>query len=247
MKSQIKRLLRAILRKNGHDLVRRTAKVGSDPFEDMAFFVAGRAPLLVDVGGNIGQTVTRLKKTFPGGRIHSFEPSPSTFEVLRRNTAGTPDVTLWNCGVGAEAGRLRFFDNTHSDMSSFLQPSRNAWGEVDKEIEVEVVRLDDFARDNAIDFIDVLKSDTQGFEEAVFQGADQLLTQGRIGMVYFEAIVSDMYKGLPSLDGLIRRLVDRNYRLVSIYDLHHQGELASWMDALFIHADYYAAWERRLS
>lgn len=245
MKSALKSLLRTFLRRHGHDLVRRPSAVGADPFEDMAYFTSTPRPLLVDVGGNIGQTVKKFRKTFPAGRIHSLEPGAAAFEQLRRNTAGMADVTLWNRGVGAETGKLRFFENSDSDMSSFLPLSVNGWGRVQREVEVDVVRLDDFARDNGIEFIDVLKSDTQGFEEAVFKGADEFLTQGRIGLVYFEAIVSDMYKSLPTLDGLFRHLFDRDYRLVSVYDLNHQGDLASWMDALFIHARHYEAWVNR--
>jgi len=241
MRSQVKKLLRAILRKNGHDLVRRFSYVGFDAYEDMAHYVTNSAPLLVDVGGNVGQTVERLKQVFPNGRIHSFEPGPSAFQQLSRNTAGASDVTLWNCGVGAEPGRLSLYENSSTDMSSFLPLGEQGWGQIQREVEVDVVRLDDFAQQNGIDFIDVLKCDTQGFEEAVFRGADRLLSEGRIGLVYFEVTLSGLYEGLPSLDELFRRLVDRGYRLVSIYDLNHQDGLLGWMDAMFVHTDYLAA------
>ena len=147
---------------------------------------------------------------------------------------GAPRVKLWNCAVGDTKGRLAFHENATSDMSSFLPLGPGGWGKVQEIQEKEVVRLDDFAREQSIDYIDVVKSDTQGYEAHVFSGADQLLRSGKIGLVYFEITMSNMYKGLPTVDELFKYLLTRDYRLVSIYDMHYQNNIVSWLDVLFV-------------
>lgn len=52
-------------------------------FRDIARFLAKHeAPLIVDIGANMGQTIQAFKKKFPESSVHAFEPSPSTFEIL---------------------------------------------------------------------------------------------------------------------------------------------------------------------
>jgi hypothetical protein len=88
--------------------------------------------------------------------------------------------------------------------------------------------------------VDILKSDTQGYDLEVFKGAEQAMHRQQIGLVYFEFIFSDMYKKLPAFDEVFRHLIDRDFALVSIYEFHHQNRLAGWCDALFVNKTYYA-------
>ena len=68
--------------------MRRTQSLGSDPFADMSRFVESRTPVLFDVGANVGQTIRNFRQHFKQSTIHSFEPSPSTFQTLRERTLG---------------------------------------------------------------------------------------------------------------------------------------------------------------
>jgi len=47
-----------------------------------------------------------------------------------------------------------------------------------------------------------------------------------------------MYKNLPRFDEVFRHLTDRDFLLVSIYEMRHQNNLASWADALFVNKQY---------
>jgi FkbM family methyltransferase len=165
--------------------------------------------------------------------IHSFEPSPRTFEKLVRHCEGLADVRAWNCGVGAMLGSLPLYENDHSDMSSFLVPGPTAWGRVVRTTDVPVVSLDEFACREGIDYIDVLKSDTQGYELDVFRGAAGLLQAGRIQLIYFEVIASDMYAGIPPYHEMFRFLDAHGYRLVSVYNQQYRDGRLNWMDVLF--------------
>ncbi len=155
-------------------------------------------PLIFDIGGNVGQTVDTFKSWYPDSVIHTFEPSPHVFERLKINCKKFTGVNTWNLGIGSSNTSLLLQENEFSGMSSFLYPSEFSWGNIVRTTSVEVRTLDLLAREHNIDFIHVLKSDTQGYDYEVLKGASGLMEENRIGMVYFEFIFSDMYKNLPS-------------------------------------------------
>ncbi|MCP9913973.1 FkbM family methyltransferase [Cyanobium sp. BA20m-14] len=215
-------------------------KLGIDPFNDLQYFLSGiTEPTVYDVGANIGQSVDRFINIFPHSRIHSFEPSPTTFEQLKVHCQRHSNVSAWNLGIGSSDGALEFIENIHSDMSSFLLPSKLAWGEVTNKVNTEVTTIDTFSKGRNIEYIHILKSDTQGFDFEVFKGAEEMMSENRIGLIYFEFIFADMYQNLPSFDQVFRYLTDNGFLLVSFYGFHFQNDLASWTDAIFISSSFY--------
>ena len=236
----MKRLIRYLLRRIGYDVMRyRSGELGRDPFQDMKFFLSGlKSPTIFDVGANIGQSVDNFRRAFPDSSIHSFEPSPSTYAKLSEHCSGLSGVKTWNYGIGSRQATLPFIENIVSEMSSFLAPSEFCWGKIEKTTNVEVLTLDSFANKQDVEFVHILKSDTQGYDFEVFKGAERLMEDNRIGLIYFEFIFSNMYTGLPSFCEVYRFLSDRNFALVSFYEPHFQQDLLSWTDAMFINVDY---------
>lgn len=235
----MKQVIRRVLRALGYDLRRIAAVsnniVGQNLWDDMASLAVSKCPVVFDVGANVGQTVTRMRSRFPGCTLHSFEPSPASFHRLMSNCAGIADVHLWNFALGSSRGEKRFLENFRSDMSSFLPLGESGWGEVINETSVLVDTVDAFCAENEIQRIDILKSDTQGYDLEVLKGAQDMMASKRISLIYFEVIFSDMYRGIGSFSEAYELLVRNGFRLVSFYDLWYQGRLASATDALFVH------------
>lgn len=190
-------------------------------------------PVVLDVGANTGQSVALFRRLLPGSVIHCFEPDRSAYRELEQNTSGLSDLRLNQVAVGATSGTQRFFENAHSDMSSFLARGPEGWGAVTDEFDVSVVSLDDYCSELSIERIDLLKSDTQGYDLEVLKGAEGLLHSGKVGLVYTEVTFADLYEGLPGFDVLYRFLVDRNMRLVALYNYVMRDRVAGWCDALF--------------
>jgi len=232
--------LKKLLRRCGYDLIKvPKVNIGANPFDDMQRFTKSvDEPVIFDVGANVGQSVSRFIKYFPSASMHSFEPSPSTFEKLELHCRTFPRVTAWNYGVGASNTTLTFHENNYSDMSSFLAPSTTSWGKIVRKTDAPVVTLDTFAKDHNINFIHILKSDTQGFDYEVFKGASQLMDENRIALIYFEIIFSNMYENLPQFHEVLQYLEEKNFDLVTFYKSNFQNELVSWTDALFINRAY---------
>ena len=189
-------------------------------------------------GANVGQSVEQFRKQFDRPTIHCFEPGPETFEQLRKRTAGVPDLHLNNAALGSRIESRIFVENQCPDMSSFLEPSTDGWGSIKGRRPVEVWTLDDYCDRMGVDRVDILKSDTQGYDLEVFRGAEAMIRRRAIHLIYTEIIFSDMYKGLPRLDEIYGFLADRGFALVSFYTFFFQNERASWTDALFVHPGF---------
>jgi FkbM family methyltransferase len=229
----IRRVGKKVLREFGID-IRFIPETGFDAFDDMRKRVAGDRPTIFDVGANRGQTIERFCKAFARPVIHAFEPGRDTFAELGRRMAGTPDLHLNNVALGERAESRTLYDTDPPDMTSLLEQSVDAWGKVRATYPVEVVTLDDYCASRGIERIEIVKSDTQGFDLAVIKGAQGMIERRAIGMIFMEITFSDMYKGSPRFDETYAFLVDRGFALVSFYDFYYQHGRAGWTDALFI-------------
>jgi FkbM family methyltransferase len=228
----LRKAVKQLLRRAGID-IRFIPELGFDAYADMRKLAATERPLVFDIGANRGQTIGHFRDAFAQPVIHAFEPDRDTFSALQRRCAGIPDLHLNNTALGARAESRTFLENTRDDMSSFLEPSVDAWGETAGRYPVDVSTVDDYCAAHGIERIDILKSDTQGFDLDVLRGAQRMIDNGAIRLIFMEITFSDMYKGSPRFDEIYAFLADRRFKLVSFYDFYYQRGRAGWTDALF--------------
>jgi FkbM family methyltransferase len=224
-----------LVRRFGYTIRRLPDPAQRDPFRDLRTLAATARPLILDVGANTGQSIRRFRRYFEDPEIHAFEPGAGAYAALRTAAAGLPNVHLVNGALGAQRATRTFIENERSTMSSLLEPGPAAWGAVKRRTTVDLDTIDDYCGRTHISCIDVLKSDTQGYELEVLKGAGRMLAEQRIRLVYIELIFSRMYEGLPRFDHTYAYLADHGFELVSFYDMHYQNDRLSWTDALFAH------------
>jgi len=222
-----------ILNRLGYELS-RVDKVGVDPFADMRLLLPS-ARLIFDVGANVGQCAKRFRQTFPLAEIYSFEPCPRTFAKLQRATAYDQGIQSWNCALGAEPGRQLLHDyGDQSDLNSLLPASSGFWAKPAAETEVEVRTIDCLRAEKQLPAIDVLKSDTQGYDLNVLRGAMRSL-QEDVRLVYLEVNFAQLYEGQGSFGEEFDLLTSVGFRLFSLYKVFRVDGLAGWTDAVFMH------------
>jgi hypothetical protein len=110
--------------------------------------------------------------------------------------------------------------------------------------QVEITTVDDYCSQHGIDRIDILKSDTEGFDLEVLKGASPLFAQHRIHLVYLEIIFGKHYKNQGRLDEIYGFLAEGGFELVSFYKNYYRNGLAKWTDAPFVDAQYNASTHR---
>lgn len=140
--------------------------------------------IAVDVGAHHGVWTQVLLDAHPDATVHCFEASPDTAAGLRRRFADDPRVVLTAKGLAAEAGTVDLYvDRRDSSVTSVVAPRGRSGVDV---VAVEVLRGDDYLADLAIDHVDYLKIDVEGFDLDVLRGFGAALAAGAIDALQFE-------------------------------------------------------------
>ena len=175
--------------------------------------------VIFDVGANEGDFTAAIQPLLPHARFHLFEPNPRTFGRLQERYGAAANVTVEPRGIAAAAGALTLYDFRHgrgSERASFLVESFTEILQREAEpLPARVVSLDAYAAERGIDFIDLLKIDTEGFEKQVLAGAARLVRESRIGAIQVEMNEHNVVSGF-SLYALTKQLPDFDiYRIVA--------------------------------
>jgi FkbM family methyltransferase len=208
---------------------------GRDALADIKSLIhTTQTPVIFDVGANVGQTIADLLLAFPASTIHAFEPGGAAFQQLHQAYSKHQGIYLNNIALGASIRKQEFFENSTSLMSSFHRLGPDGWGRVAQTTEISISTIDAYCHERGIDCIDLLKSDTQGFDLEVLKGGERMLCEGRVHLVCLEITFSKMYENLPRMDHIYGFLADRGFDLVSFYQFHYRNGRIGWTDALFI-------------
>jgi FkbM family methyltransferase len=175
--------------------------------------------LCIDVGANIGSyTKEILEKT--DSKVIAFEPVPTTFEKLRKETEMYFDrITLENMGVGAVNDELIIHFNSNAlEHASFSEKVKQInYVTNEEKVSVPVVTLDSYFKNNSITEVDFIKIDTEGFESEVFNQIEfnwhQLFHNTSLHYFSQQLPGYEMYQLIPN--GWILR--DTKDPLVNIY------------------------------
>lgn len=191
--------------------------------------------LIFDVGANIGQTAREFHREFPKAEIFSFEPVRETFKILQENTQHLNRVRCFNNAFGKQEGKAEIFLQDLSGKNSMLakNASQNHGSET-----IELLTIDNFAEIHQIESIDLLKTDTEGYDLEVLKGAERYLDEGKISFIMSEVGFNRRDSGHTFFPNILDYLNDKNYQLVDIYEstpvlyLHNRFGFAN---ALFMH------------
>jgi FkbM family methyltransferase len=70
---------------------------------------AGKTPLIIDCGGNIGLASRYFSENYPKARIVCIEPDPANLAQARRNNA-SPNIVFMESAIGSEKSRGKIID-----------------------------------------------------------------------------------------------------------------------------------------
>jgi FkbM family methyltransferase len=135
--------------------------------------------VVFDVGSNIGEVCLKTAaRVGPGGTVYAFEPDPITFRKFTSNLALNPfgNIFASNVGLGAEPATLEMRVDCPTNRGGNRVAREGDSGE---RFPVLIETLDRFAAQRALQRLDVIKIDVEGFELAVLKGAHESLARFR--------------------------------------------------------------------
>lgn len=139
--------------------------------------------IIFDIGANIGLFAIFMAKNKPSAKIYAFEPAHGIYFRLKKNIELNQlrNVYCKKKAVSDVSGRLQLRVPKGSDISSDASLIKDFHRADDDCIleTVESITLDDFARINAIEKIDLIKMDVETAEPLVLMGATDILKSHR--------------------------------------------------------------------
>ena len=170
---------------------------------------------VIQAGTNVGQECEIFKKYTQN--IICFEPLPNIYNIFKNNY---PEIESYNLALGNSNNKVKMFvASNNGESSSILKPLNHLKYyniSFNDEVEVEVVRLEDFKPNFKIKEFNVLVSDTQGYELEVLKGFGPEINQ--LESIVIEYINSNLYENDASLNNITEYLNNYNFNLIEIFD-----------------------------
>lgn len=200
--------------------------------------------IMFDVGAHKGQTARKLHAEFPLATIHSFEPVPSTFEILVKELAPLPNVHAHNLAMNDRPGVAQIHAVAGASTNS-LAGERFARDPAASLVEITCTTVDDFCAKSNVATITILKTDTEGLDAAVLNGAKRMLGSNSIQIVCCETTFNDADPEVSHFSEVTALLA--RYGLVPVTIYPHAasgfGVLGKFFDTLFVRQSLLPGWK----
>ena len=225
----MKKLIKKITNKLGFDL-KRVTEFEPLNFNDLLKDKIYKNPLIFDIGGNKGQSIEKYLKIFHQPIIHSFEPNKTDFDLMYKKFKNNKNIFLNNFALGDKTEEKEFNITVNTGNSSFnkINPGTD-WikkrskqyntteeGYVTSIQNVNVIKLDDYCKNNNINQIDLVKIDTQGYEDKVLEGSINTIKENKIKVIVAEIMFDDVYNKYLSFSDIEKFIIPNNFRMIGI-------------------------------
>jgi FkbM family methyltransferase len=192
----------------------------------------------LDIGARLGdwsdRAQTLLKRANRSGLVHAFEPSTASYAYIANRLKSNESVQIHKLALSDQSGVRDFFVVDDLAGINSLIPVSGA-----KMEQVDCTRADDFLAAKKIEHIVFVKSDAEGHDFNIIQGASELLRQGRVDVWQFEY----NHRWLPGrgqLKDVFDFIADKPYLLgklfangIQIYEQWHP-ELERYFEANYV-------------
>ena len=153
---------------------------------------------IIDAGGYVGDTAL-LFSSYTDKNIHVFEASPSNMDIIRETIRlnHLDNIVPVSKALGEKSGTATFSLGERNSCNSLVE--RTGYNYPDH-IEVPVVTLDDYVRENDLE-VGLIKVDIEGGEQLLLRGAvETIRTQHPILLISIYHSANDFFEIKPMIE-----------------------------------------------
>ena len=153
---------------------------------------------IIDAGGYVGDTAL-LFSSYTDKNIHVFEASPSNMDIIRETIRlnHLDNIVPVSKALGEKSGTATFSLGERNSCNSLVE--RPGYNYPDH-IEVPVVTLDDYVRENDLE-VGLIKVDIEGGEQLLLRGAvETIRTQHPILLISIYHSANDFFEIKPMIE-----------------------------------------------
>ncbi|MBS0628577.1 MAG: FkbM family methyltransferase [Verrucomicrobia bacterium] len=195
-------------------------------------------PVIVEAGTYDGQDTVELSKLLPEAQIYTFEPVPELFNKSAKRLESFNNIKIYNHALSDKTGKGTMYLSEQkgaagivSMSSSLLAPKEHLIYSPDtlfkNTIEVSTTTIDNWAEENNISTIDVLKLDIQGNELNVLMASPKILSTVKAVLIEVEFV--EAYEGQYLFEEIKLWMEEWGFELDTLFNA------CGWFgDALFI-------------
>ncbi|MCP4650706.1 MAG: FkbM family methyltransferase [PVC group bacterium] len=198
----------------------------------------------VDIGSNVGY-LSAIAAGFVGtrGQVHSFEPVPKYFSKLQ-------NVALLNSQYNIKPNQFALGEKDGVARISITNLPNIGWNTIvpgfmskdttKESIEVSVRKFDDYARENSLNKVSLIKVDTEGFEFPVLKGFSRFFDDRSILPIVICEIAPMAYSFLGcTLEQLSQYMRGYSYEAFEVTNISKKIDilaLKKTTNVIFIHS-----------
>ena len=130
--------------------------------------------IVIDAGSWAGDFAAYA--SVKGGTVYAFEPTETTFEILKKTAELNGNIIPVKKGLSNENTSAHFFINMAGNSgANRINASSGNFTEAASSI--DTITIDDFVRENHLPRVDFIKADIEGFERHMLAGAQETLAR----------------------------------------------------------------------
>jgi len=179
---------------------------------------------ILDIGSwHLGQAI-EFQNIFPDAKVTAFEPVPESFQLCHhyRREYNKPNIDIHQLALSDIDGKVSFFavdPNQSTDpnvgassMLKFIDGLNGSFFNrvwIQREIEVESMKLDTWCEKYNKNKIDIIWMDTQGTELQVLQGGSKCLDN--VKFIFTEVGLKPYYEGHSLKNEIDNFLIEKGF------------------------------------
>ena len=153
-------------------------------------------PVIFEAGSNDGMDSVNFYRDFKDPRVYCFEPGKYAADLFRQRKL---KAKFFELALSDSNGFALYHSSDNNELSGSILPPKlhltvHSHVHFNQNYTIQTIRLDDFVKENNVDFIDFFWLDVQGSEEKVIKGGlDTFLN--KVHYLFTEFSKIELYEG----------------------------------------------------